>query len=59
MTRGTVTYRKRDLRTAREVAHDGDVVEVKRDGTICIIPAPSKPAHVMVAPPADKKKKAS
>jgi hypothetical protein len=30
------TYRKRDLRVAREIAHDGDTVEVKKDGTIVI-----------------------
>jgi hypothetical protein len=34
---GRATYRKRDLRVAREIAHEGDVVEIKPDGTITII----------------------
>jgi hypothetical protein len=34
--KGQCTYRKRDLRVAREIAHDGDTVEVKKDGTIII-----------------------
>jgi hypothetical protein len=37
MARGKATYRKRDLRVAREVAHEGDVVEARPDGTIVII----------------------
>jgi hypothetical protein len=36
--RGKATYRKRDLRVAREVAKEGDRIEVKRaDGTTITI----------------------
>ncbi len=37
MARGKATYRKRDLKVAREVAKPGDLVEIKPDGTITII----------------------
>jgi hypothetical protein len=37
MGRGKATYRKRDLKVAREIAKPGDLVEVKPDGTITII----------------------
>jgi hypothetical protein len=37
MARGKATYRKRDLRIAREVARPGDNVEARPDGTIVIV----------------------
>lgn len=43
MSKGRATFRKRDLKVAREVAHEGDIVEARPDGTIVIItgrPAP-------------------
>ena len=38
MSKGRCTFRKRDLRVARELAQEGDTVEVRRDGTITLIP---------------------
>jgi hypothetical protein len=37
VARGKATFRKRDLKVAREIAKPGDVVEVKPDGSIAII----------------------
>jgi hypothetical protein len=37
MGRGKATYKKRDLKVAREIAHPGDNVEIKPDGTIVIV----------------------
>jgi hypothetical protein len=37
MGRGKSTFRKRDLKVAREIAKPGDLVEAKPDGTITII----------------------
>jgi hypothetical protein len=53
MRRGRATYRKRDLKVAREISHEGDVVQVKPDGTITIIigrPGDSEKTEPLVTP---------
>ena len=37
MSKRRPALRKRDLRAAREIAHEGDIVEARPDGTIVII----------------------
>jgi hypothetical protein len=53
MGSGKTTYRKRDLKVAREIAHEGDVVQVAPDGTITIIigrPGDSEKSEPSVTP---------